>query len=109
MTMPAADRRRGMRRGTHERNGSNVTPLGFRLARTEGSRRTFRHADISELLNLQEVGGDAKPYQLRQLLRLVERYNLQLKKDDPSLEHSTEEAGDDTVMMKDVRGPHHRF
>jgi predicted RNA binding protein YcfA (HicA-like mRNA interferase family) len=58
-----------------------VTALGFRLARTEGSHRIFTHADISELLNLQEVGGDAKAYQLRQLLRLVERYNLQLKKD----------------------------
>jgi len=30
-------------------------------------------------LNLQEVKGEAKPYQIRQLLRLVERYNLELE------------------------------
>ncbi len=29
-----------------------------------------------ELINLQDDGGQAKPYQLRQLLRLVERYHL---------------------------------
>jgi hypothetical protein len=33
-------------------------------------------------LNLQSVGGRAKPYQVRQLLRLVERYNLVLKGDE---------------------------
>jgi len=30
-------------------------------------------------VNLQDVGGEAKPYQIRQVLRLVERYNLQLE------------------------------
>ncbi len=32
-----------------------------------------------ELVNLQDVHGQAKPYQLRQLLRLIERYDLQLE------------------------------
>ena len=58
-----------------------MTALGFRLARTEGSHHIFVHSDIGELLNLQEAGGDAKAYQLRQLLRFVERYNLKLEKD----------------------------
>jgi len=31
---------------------------------------------VPEILNLQEVRGEAKPYQIRQLLRLIERYNL---------------------------------
>jgi len=31
------------------------------------------------LVNLQDVGGEAKPYQIRQVLRLIERYNLQLE------------------------------
>ncbi|MEK6608396.1 MAG: type II toxin-antitoxin system HicA family toxin [Myxococcota bacterium] len=53
--------------------------FGFRLARTSGSHHVFVHAGIPELVNLQEVGGEAKPYQLRQLLRLVERYNLKLE------------------------------
>jgi hypothetical protein len=31
------------------------------------------------LINLQDVDGRAKPYQIRQMLRLVERYNLALE------------------------------
>jgi predicted RNA binding protein YcfA (HicA-like mRNA interferase family) len=50
--------------------------FGFRLSRVSGSHHIFVHKDISELLNLQDVGGKAKPYQVRQLIRLVERYNL---------------------------------
>ena len=56
--------------------------LGFHLARTSGSHQVFVHSEISELLSLQNVGGEAKPYQIRQLLLLVERYNLRLR-DEP--------------------------
>jgi len=52
--------------------------FGFRLSRTSGSHHVFVHADVRELLNLQDVHGKAKPYQVRQLLQLVERYNLSL-------------------------------
>jgi hypothetical protein len=38
----------------------------------------FGRDGIPEQVNLQEVRGEAKPYQIRQFLRLVERYNLQL-------------------------------
>ena len=55
-----------------------VRAFGFRLSRISGSHHIFTHPDISELLNLQEVRGEAKPYQIRQFLRLVERYNLKL-------------------------------
>jgi predicted RNA binding protein YcfA (HicA-like mRNA interferase family) len=51
----------------------------FRLSRVRGSHHIFVHPDVRELVNLQEVGGEAKPYQVRQLLRLVERYGLRLK------------------------------
>ena len=44
-----------------------------------GSHHVFVHPDIPELVNLQDVNGEAKPYQIRQLLRLVERYNLRLE------------------------------
>lgn len=37
--------------------------------------------DIPELVNLQEVKGEAKPYQIRQFLRLVERHNLHLEEE----------------------------
>lgn len=56
--------------------------LGFRVARTEGSHHILVHPDIPELLNLQEVKGQAKPYQVRQLLQLVERHDLHLGEDE---------------------------
>jgi len=55
--------------------------FGFTLARVSGSHHIFVHPSIPELLNLQEVRGQAKPYQIRQLLRLVERYNLSLEEE----------------------------
>ncbi len=57
-----------------------VESFGFRSARQEGSHRAFTRADVAELLNLQPVRGEAKPYQIRQFLRLIEKYNLQLEK-----------------------------
>jgi predicted RNA binding protein YcfA (HicA-like mRNA interferase family) len=56
-----------------------VEALGFELQRTSGSHHIFAHPDVPELLNLQEVAGEAKPYQIRQLLRLMERYSLTLE------------------------------
>jgi predicted RNA binding protein YcfA (HicA-like mRNA interferase family) len=58
-----------------------VEAFGFHLSRITGSHHIFAHPDVSELVNLQEVDGKAKPYQVRQFLRLVERYNLQLGED----------------------------
>lgn len=52
--------------------------FGFRRSRVSGSHHIFVHPTIPELLNLQEVHGQAKAYQIRQLLRLVERHNLQI-------------------------------
>jgi predicted RNA binding protein YcfA (HicA-like mRNA interferase family) len=53
--------------------------LGFELRRVSGSHHVFSHPDIPELVNLQSVRGQAKPYQVRQLMRLVERYDLRLE------------------------------
>ena len=50
----------------------------FVLARVNGSHHIFRHREISELVNMQDVRGEAKPYQIRQFLRLVERYDLRM-------------------------------
>ncbi len=52
--------------------------FGFRLARVNGSHHIFVHPAIPELLNLQDVRGEAKPYQVRQLLQLVEKHNLSI-------------------------------
>lgn len=52
--------------------------FGFRLSRVSGSHHIYVHANVRELVNLQEVHGKAKPYQVKQLLGLVERYSLSL-------------------------------
>ncbi|HUA73681.1 MAG TPA: type II toxin-antitoxin system HicA family toxin [Solirubrobacteraceae bacterium] len=52
--------------------------LGFELRRVSGGHHVFAHPDLQQLVNLQAVRGQAKPYQIRQLLRLVERYDLKL-------------------------------
>lgn len=50
---------------------------GFKEVRTRGSHHIFRHERHRELiLNLQERGGEAKPYQVRQLVRLIEDHDL---------------------------------
>ena len=55
-----------------------VEAFGFRLSRVKGSHHIFVHPQVRELINIQDVAGQAKPYQVRQFLRLVERYNLEL-------------------------------
>jgi predicted RNA binding protein YcfA (HicA-like mRNA interferase family) len=59
-----------------------VEAFGFQLSRITGSHHIFTHLDVPELVNVQEVGGKAKPYQIRQFLKLVEEYNLRLEDDE---------------------------
>ncbi len=49
------------------------------LARVSGSHHIMVHPTVPVPLNLQEVGGQAKPYQVRQFLKLIEQYNLALE------------------------------
>ena len=58
-----------------------VEAFGFRLVRSSGSHHIFIHPEVTELVNLQEVQGQAKPYQISQFLQLVEKYNLKLGED----------------------------
>lgn len=53
--------------------------FGFRLSRISGSHHIFVHPEVPELVNLQNHKGKAKPYQVRQLLQIIERYNLQME------------------------------
>jgi predicted RNA binding protein YcfA (HicA-like mRNA interferase family) len=50
--------------------------FGFKLSRVSGSHHIYAREGVADLVNLQEVNGKAKPYQVRQFLKLVERYNL---------------------------------
>jgi predicted RNA binding protein YcfA (HicA-like mRNA interferase family) len=52
--------------------------LGFHLDRIKGSHHIFKHAGITEIVNIQDVHGQAKPYQVRQVLTLIEKYDLRI-------------------------------
>ncbi len=56
--------------------------FGFQLVRVAGSHHIYAHSKVPELVNLQDAGGKAKPYQVRQLLQIIERYNLQLEDEE---------------------------
>ena len=52
--------------------------FGFGLARVRGSHHILKRHGIPELLNFQNMGGKVKPYQIKQLLEIVETYDLRL-------------------------------
>jgi len=56
-----------------------VRGFGFELSRTKGSHHIYFRPDIPELVNLQNVKGQAKPYQIRQFLKLIEKHDLKLE------------------------------
>lgn len=58
---------------------SLVEAFGFHLSRVRGSHHIFAHPGIPDIVNLQDVHGEAKPYQVRQFLKIVERHNLTLE------------------------------
>jgi hypothetical protein len=49
--------------------------LGF-LERVRGSHHIFFREGIQELINLQEVGGKCKLYQVKQMRAVLRKYNL---------------------------------
>lgn len=57
---------------------SLVEGFGFLLDRTNGSHHIFIHPDIPDIVNIQNYKGQAKNYQIKQFLQLVEQYNLSL-------------------------------
>jgi predicted RNA binding protein YcfA (HicA-like mRNA interferase family) len=65
--------------------------FGFTQDRTRGSHRLFKHPGIPEFLTIQpSLGGQAKPYQIRQFLSLIEIYDLRLQDDDSDEENDEE-------------------
>jgi predicted RNA binding protein YcfA (HicA-like mRNA interferase family) len=49
--------------------------LGF-SERRSGSHHIFSRPDVEEILNLQPSGGQAKPYQVKQVRQLILKYKL---------------------------------
>ncbi|HDR74086.1 MAG TPA: type II toxin-antitoxin system HicA family toxin [Methanoculleus sp.] len=56
--------------------------FGFRFRGGKGSHQVFVREGIPDLLNFQNVKGWAKPYQVKQLLKVIEKYNLLEDGDD---------------------------
>ena len=49
--------------------------LGFE-ERVRASHHVYRKAGVAEKVNLQRDGGNAKPYQVRQVRRMILKYRL---------------------------------
>jgi len=56
-----------------------VEAFRFYRTRGEGSHGIYRNANVAEFINLQNEKGKAKPYQIKQFLALVEKYNLNME------------------------------
>ncbi|OGQ04736.1 MAG: hypothetical protein A3F82_08245 [Deltaproteobacteria bacterium RIFCSPLOWO2_12_FULL_44_12] len=53
--------------------------FGFRFRGGKGSHRVYVKQGVFEILNFQNVGGKAKPYQVRQFVNIVDKYALRLE------------------------------
>jgi predicted RNA binding protein YcfA (HicA-like mRNA interferase family) len=56
--------------------------FGFKLVRTSGSHRIYRHDGLRRSLSVQPDGKDAKAYQVRMLLGIIDEFNLRLRDDE---------------------------
>ena len=50
--------------------------FGFRHKGGKGSHRIYVKEGVREMLNFQNVKGKAKPYQVKQFLKVVDKYKL---------------------------------
>lgn len=57
-----------------------VEAHGFVLRRVRGSHYIYRHPIVPQIVNIQNVNGQSKPYQVRQFLRLVEKHQLGMER-----------------------------
>jgi hypothetical protein len=51
--------------------------FGFQTRKGSGSHRIYYRDDLREILNFQNDEGGAKPYQVRQFIKIIEKYRLQ--------------------------------
>ena len=64
-------------KNVHFNNMCNIAEaFGFRFRGGKGSHRIYVREGITELLNFQNVNGKAKPYQVKQFIKIVGKYNL---------------------------------
>ena len=54
-----------------------LSQLGFRQVSLSRLHGIYAHDQVPELLSIQNSGGQVKPWQLRQLLYLIQKYKLE--------------------------------
>ena len=59
-----------------------VESFNFYHMRSNGSHNIYRNEEAAEIINIQNVKGEAKPYQIKQFLAIVERYNLRMEDEE---------------------------
>jgi hypothetical protein len=50
--------------------------FGFEYKGGRGSHKVYSKKGLTDILTFQNVGGMAKPYQVRQFLKIIEEYDL---------------------------------
>jgi len=53
--------------------------LEFQQRTTGGSHHIFYKSGVNEIINIQPKGSEAKPYQVKQIRNIIEKYNLEAK------------------------------
>lgn len=57
-----------------------IEAFGFTLDRVSGSHHIYSHPDVPQAISAQpDDNGQAKPYQMRQFTKLIEKYALRLE------------------------------
>jgi hypothetical protein len=51
--------------------------FGFQTRKGSGSHRIYYRDGVREILNFQDEDGWAKPYQVRQFIKIIGKYDLQ--------------------------------
>ena len=64
--------------------------------RVRGSHHIFSRTDVAEILNLQPRGGQAKPYQVKQVRGVILSYRLAGDAEEPTSEIADEDTADGT-------------
>ena len=60
-----------------------LTKLGFEV-RIKGSHYIYYKESIQEIINIQEIGGHSKAYQVKQIREIIINYKLEIQEDDES-------------------------
>jgi predicted RNA binding protein YcfA (HicA-like mRNA interferase family) len=53
--------------------------FGFELIRIAGSHHIYTHTSVTRPLNIQKRKNEAKPYQIKQFMDMIEEFGLKMK------------------------------